>query len=233
MAPAKTQERSPLDAAPGARVAGVSLRSLDRKVTLAARSATRVTLLCLWGVAIMAGCSGFRGATRNPAAAVPVTPVFIAHQDQEHVWERVVDVVHDYFEIARENRLDGIIETKPLVGAGIMEPWHRDSVGLDNRLESSLQSIRRRGFINVQPAQGGYLVSVEIFKEQEDVLTTPDKSAGNSTFQESRPLQRDLSLVVGDAAPEGWIALGHDQALEARMMQQIQQRLAVAGTPPS
>ena len=141
------------------------------------------------------------------------------------MWERVVDIVHDYFEIARENRLDGIIETKPLVAAGIFEPWHHDSVGLGNRLEGSLQSIRRRGLINVQPAQGGYVVSVEIFKEQEDVTTNPDKSAGNSTFQENRPLQRDLSLVVGDSAPKGWIALGHDQALEAKMLKQIQKRL--------
>ena len=146
------------------------------------------------------------------------------------MWERTVDVVHDYFEIARESRLDGVIETKPLVAAGMLEPWHRDSVGLENRLEGTLQSIRRRAFINVTPAEGGYLVSVDVFKEQEDVTTTPDKSAGNSTFQESRPLQRDLSLVVGDSAPDGWIALGHDQALESRMLKQIQQRLAVAPT---
>lgn len=174
------------------------------------------------------GCAGLRGRAPAQDAAQIVNPVFIAHQDQEFVWERIVDVVHDYFEIARENRLDGVIETKPLVAAGILEPWHHDSVGLDNRLEGSLQSIRRRGFVNVTPAQGGYLVSVEIFKEQEDVITTPDKSAGNSTFQENRPLQRDLSLVVGDSAPEGWIALGHDQALEARMLAQIQKRLASA-----
>ncbi len=183
--------------------------------------------LCLLLV-LVTGCAGLRARTSAQEAVPVVNPVFIAHQDQEYVWERVVDVVHDYFEIARENRLDGVIETKPLVAAGILEPWHRDSVGLNNRLEGSLQSIRRRGFINVLPAEGGgYLVSVEIFKEQEDVLTTPDKSAGNSTFQENRPLQRDLSLVVGDAAPEGWIALGHDQALEARMLRQIAGELGI------
>ena len=174
----------------------------------------------------MTGCSGLRGGTRAQSAAPPVNSVFISHQDPEYVWERVVDVVHNYFEIARENQLDGIIETKPLVGASILEPWHRDSVGLDNRLESSLQSIRRRGVISVQPADGGYFVTIDVYKEQEDVLTTPDKSAGNSTFQESRPLQRDLNLVVGDAAPEGWIALGHDQALESKMVNQIQKSLA-------
>ena len=183
------------------------------------------SLLCVLGLVLGAGCVGLRGRAQAPVAAQTVNSVFIANEDQEVVWERIVDVVHDYFEIERENRLDGIIETKPLIAAGILEPWHQDSVGLDNRLEGTLQSIRRRGFVNVTPAQGGYLVSIEIYKEQEDVVTSPDKSAGNSTFQENRPLQRDLTLVVGDAAPQGWIALGHDQALEDRMLRQIQQRL--------
>ena len=184
------------------------------------------SLLCVLGLVLGTGCIGVRGRASAPVASQQVNTVFIANEDQDAVWERIVDVVHDYFEIDRENRLDGIIETKPLVAAGILEPWHKDSVGLGNRLEGSLQSVRRRGFVNVTPTQGGYLVSVEIYKEQEDVITSPDKSAGNSTFQESRPLQRDLTLVVGDAAPQGWIALGHDQALEDRMLQQIQQRLA-------
>ncbi len=218
-------ERNP-PCPPFVRGGALSLRSLQAAWTWLDWSRDCPRFLCLLILVLVTGCSGLRNSTRAQSAAPAVNPVFIAHQDQEYVWERVVDVVHDYFEIARENRLDGIIETKPLVAAGILEPWHRDSVGLGNRLEGSLQSIRRRGFVNVLPAEGGgYLVSVEIFKEQEDVVTTPDKSAGNSTFQENRPLQRDLSLVVGDAAPEGWIALGHDQALEAKMLREIQLRI--------
>lgn len=171
------------------------------------------------------GCAGIRGRTATVAPSN--APVLVASGNQEWVWEQVVDVVHDYFDIARENRLDGIIETKPRVGSGLLEPWHRDSVGLQNRLESSLQSIRRRGFINVTPAEGGYLVSVEVLKEQEDVESTPDKSAGGSTFQESRPLQRDLTLVVGDEAPQGWIAMGRDVDLEIRILNGI--RKATSG----
>ena len=190
---------------------------------------------CLLGLVLCGGCSFLHGRSQSPPSAQlrtqVVNQIFIAHADQDVVWERIVDVVHDYFEIGRENRLDGIIETKPLVAAGMLEPWHHDSVGLDNRLEATLQSIRRRGFVNVMPAQGGCWVSIEIFKEQEDVLTTPDKSAGNSTFQENRPLQRDLTLVVGDAAPHGWIALGHDQGLEDRMLKQIQSSLAQPESP--
>jgi hypothetical protein len=172
------------------------------------------------------GCVGLRGRTAadvGPSNA----PILVANQNQEWVWEQVVDVVHVYFDIARENRLDGLIETKPRVGSGLLEPWHGDSVGLRNRMESTLQSIRRRGFINVTPAGDGFLVSVEILKEQEDVNVTPDKSAGGSTFQENRPLQRDLTLVVGDEAPKGWIALGRDVDLEIRILNGI--RKATSG----
>jgi len=182
-------------------------------------------LIFLLLFALGSGCAGLR--SRTATVAPSNAPVLVASGNQERVWEQVVDVVHDYFDIARENRLDGIIETKPRVGSGLFEPWHRDSVGLQNRLESSLQSIRRRGFINVTPAEGGYLVSVEVLKEQEDVESTPDKSAGGSTFQESRPLQRDLTLVVGDEAPQGWIAMGRDVDLEIRILNGI--RKATSG----
>lgn len=186
------------------------------------RPSVWLLLLVLWSP----GCIGLRGRTAT-AAATSNAPIFVASQNQEWVWEHVVDVVHGYFDISRENRLDGVIETKPRVGSSILEPWHGDSVGWQNRLESTLQSIRRRGFVSVTPAEGGYLVSVEILKEQEDVNVTPDKSAGGSTFQENRPLQRDLTLVVGDEAPQGWIALGRDVDLEMRILNGI--RKATSG----
>lgn len=186
----------------------------------------RRSVLFLMLLACSPGCVGLRGRTASDAGSSNAA-VLVASQDQEWVWEQVVDVVHGYFDIARENRLDGIIETKPRIGSGVLEPWHGDSVGLRNRLESSLQSIRRRGFVNVIPAPGGFLVSVEILKEQEDVNVTPDKSAGGSTFQENRPLQRDLTLVVGDEAPKGWIAMGRDIDLEIRILSRI--RKATSG----
>ncbi len=149
-------------------------------------------------------------------------PFFVPANDHEAVWERAVDVLHDYqFQIARENKLDGIIETDYKTGSGLLEPWHRDSVGFDNRLESSLQSIRRRAFVSITPTQGGYLVGVEAFKELEDVVGLAANSAGGATFQESAPLERDLNLVVGQSAPSGWIPQGRDPQLEQDMSQRL------------
>lgn len=184
-------------------------------------------LLCLW--CVMAGCASTRprGFVQNstPKGGVQ-NPVFVSCNDEEWLWERVVDVTHDYFRIARENRLEGMIETEPKVAAGVLEPWHRDSVGLKNRLTASLQSQRRRGFISIHPDQGGYWVGIEVLQEQEDVEQTPDNSAGGSTFQDSRPLQRDLTLVVGEAPPQGWIPLGRDASLEQNFLQRLQKNLS-------
>lgn len=153
----------------------------------------------------------------------PVTnPMFVPANEMEQIWEQTVDVLHDYrFEIDRENKLDGIIETKYKVGSGVAEPWHRDSVGLENRLESSFQSIRRKIYVSITPTEGGFLVGVQAHKELEDLVGLAANSAGGATFQESAPLQRDLNLVVGQTAPSGWILQGRDVVLEQDLINNL------------
>ena len=149
--------------------------------------------------------------------------VFVSADNFEAVWERTVDVIHDYrFPIRRENKLDGIIETEYKVGASVLEPWHRDSVGIDARLVSTLQSIRRRMFVSVTPADGGFLVSVEAFQEIEDVVGQPTNTAGSATFQDSSPLQRELSLVGERSRPSGWVPQGRDIRLEQATLARLQ-----------
>ena len=158
----------------------------------------------------------------SPPVAVQ-NPTIIRANNHETAWERTVDVLHDYsFEIERENKLGGVIETKYIVGAGLLEPWHREAVGFDNRLEGTLQSIRRRAFVTLTPTEDGYLVGVEVFKEIEDVQGTLQNSAGAATFQESTPLQRDLNLIVDESTPAGWIPRGRDLALEQSILRQLE-----------
>jgi hypothetical protein len=171
--------------------------------------------LCLSG----SGC-----AMRRPVIAG--NPIFVPARNEDAAWERTVDVVHDYFDIARENRIlgsqPGIIETTYKIGASVLEPWHRDSYGLDNRLESTLQSIRRKAIISLTPADGGYLVSVEVFKEIEDLPGVANTTVGAATFHQQAPLRRDLDLVTGQSSPSGWVPLGRDQVLEDEILHRVQ-----------
>lgn len=184
---------------------------------------TRTLLL----LPLLAALAGSGCAMGRPAVAVSGNnPIFVAANNEEAVWERTVDVLHDYFEIARENRIvgsqPGVIETQYKVGATALEPWHRDSIGLHDRLESSLQSIRRKAIVNVTPSEGGYFIAVEVFKELEDVPSTAGNTAGNATFQQSNPLRRDLDLVNAQSAPSGWLLKGRDELLEQDIVRRLQ-----------
>lgn len=162
-----------------------------------------------------------------PGRGQPISnPLFVRGQNDEVVWERTADVLHEHlFEIERENRqLDGAIQiaTKYKTGAGLLEPWHRDAANFQERLHGTLQSIRRRATVDIQPAPGGYYVTVQTIKELEDVAAAANY-AGGATFLDNSPLQRDLNQVVGQATPSGWIMLGRDLALEEKLLDAIRQ----------
>ncbi len=184
---------------------------------------SRCLSIIVLGLVLAVGCaSPWLGAAPR---AVVGNPLMVPAANDEVLWERTVDVLHDFhFQIARENRFSRVIETDYRTGSGLLEPWHQDSVGLENRLESTLQSVRRKVLVRVLPSEQGvgYLVSVEAFQEREDLPGIAANSPGGATFQESTPLQRDLNLVVGQSAPSGWIAVGRDPALEQKILQSLQ-----------
>jgi hypothetical protein len=168
---------------------------------------------------VAAGCQTPLALQGN---AVPVSnPLPVRATNDDFLWERTVDVLHDYqFQLVREDRLARVIETDYKVGSGCLEPWHHDSVGPWNRLESTLQSIRRKVRVTLMPSDGGggYFVSVEAFKEREDLPGVAGNSPGAATFQESTPLQRDLNPVVGQSKPSRWIPSGRDLDLEQAIL---------------
>ena len=89
-------------------------------------------------IAVAGGCAS---VGPQPIVAAPAGPVYVPNVDSTRVWERIVDVLHEYhFTIARENRLEGVIETEYKPGASVFEPWHPDSVGSPQRWESTFQS---------------------------------------------------------------------------------------------
>lgn len=172
---------------------------------------------------VLTGCAS--APTARAQNTQPMAPIFVQGSNEQVIWERAVDVLHEYpFRIKRENKVAGVIETEYKVGSGLCEPWHKESIGFDERLESSLQSIRRKVVLNLRRVEGGYFVDVEAFKEQEDLPGLAANSAGGATFLEHSPLKRDYNLVVGQSAPSQWIPIGRDLALE----QDLSNRLRAA-----
>jgi hypothetical protein len=163
-------------------------------------------------------------------------PVFVPVSDHELVWQQVVDAVDDYFQIEREERVriaggvitEGRIETVPLPGATIFEPWRLDSTRGYEKLHATLQSIRRRASIRVMPVASGYSIEVAVFKELEDVDRPENSTIGESALRHDGSLVRlDDEDREEESITLGWIALGRDPTLEQEILANIKSRLAV------
>ncbi len=175
---------------------------------------------------------GWHGFGSAPPAMLP-NPLPVPVTDYEFLWQQLVDEVDDYFQIEREERVqlvggvltEGRIETYPLAGATILEPWRSDATHGYERAESTFQSIRRRATLRVTPTAAGYLVDLAVFKELEDVNRSENAPSGGVS------LQHDGSLVRVELAPDsgpvtlGWIPLGRDIVLEQRMLAELMKRV--------
>lgn len=189
-------------------------------------SASKTTSVCsrLAALIVTAMLCGCTSGPWGPVVPRGVNAVQIPADKYNLMWERAVAVLNNYhFTIARESRIEGVIETHYRAGSNLFEPWHKDSVGYYNRLESTVQSIRRRVIVTFENSAPGLVtVNVRVDKEMEDVPGLAANYEGGATFTESEPLQRDLDQVVGHAGPSRWIHRGTDPVLEADLMRQIQ-----------
>ena len=174
------------------------------------------------------------GAPPPVVGVDPANPISVPVVDDDLAWDQIVDVVTDYFRIAREQRArrgndgwcEGRIETVPLDGATVLEPHRHDSVGSFNRWESTFQSIRRRATVRVIPDANGYLVEVIVEKELEDLPRPERSTAGAASFRSdiSLPSPR-LEPISRVRQSPCWLPLGRDPALEQRMLAEIHARL--------
>lgn len=178
------------------------------------------------------------GGNPPPTPELCPNPTLIPGYDHDFVWDQIVDVVDDYFQVEREDRIrligdvmvEGSLVTRPQGGATFLEPHRDDSVGLYNRWESTLQTIRRRGHVRAVPTEGGYLVEVVVHKELEDRVQ-PDQSPADAAtfFPQDVPTPVTAESVLPDTADLGWISLGRDTVLEQQLLSEIKGRMANRG----
>jgi hypothetical protein len=175
----------------------------------------------------------------QPAAAVYSNPVFLPVADPQCAWETIVDVVDDYFRIEHEEPVrvagasatDGNLTTFPSVSPTVFEPWRHDTVDADQRIENTLQSMRRWATVHVTPAQGGYMVEVAVFKELEDLVRPEHATAGSATFRYDSTLTGIINPIGDERITEGWIGRGRDAPMEQHILAHLLSRCGQAGTP--
>jgi hypothetical protein len=188
--------------------------------------------------------------TGNPGA-VPVGPlledvstagpsrIHVPVANRDWTWEQIVDAFDDYFRIERERQVqlvgdiltEGRIDAQPLIGATLLEPHRRDSVGRYNRWESTLQTIRRRATVRVIPDATGYVVDVTVEKDLEDLAKPQFSTAGAAVFRNDDSLPSSFSEPVSNTQlATQWILIGRDPPLEQKILADIQARLTAVPT---
>jgi hypothetical protein len=185
---------------------------------LIAAAALTTTLLGLTGCA-----SVTRLVTPTP---VTENPLIVPSTEMETIWRETVAVLDDYFEIRTENRLARTIETDPVIASTLLSPWKGDSVGLHDRFEATLQTIRRFARVQIEPLPGrGYAVKVEVFKELEDMAKPDRQMAGRAVFNNDFPVNRTREIVGPIPVPNTWIPRGRDTKLEQVILNRIRAAL--------
>ncbi|MDR2438957.1 MAG: hypothetical protein LBE12_06270 [Planctomycetaceae bacterium] len=183
------------------------------------------------------GCSAYRSfGTREFSwqlnAPKSNNPIFVEAYDHDFLWTVLVDVVDSHFEVEREMPIrlygnvltEGRLSTKPKIGASLAELWHADSVGISERIDSTLQTIRRRVEVHVIPEVGGYLIDVKVYKELED-NKNPLKSNSSANLRFEDEIDSFAKQIDVDFSSDNWFIVERDTEMEDRLLLEIVYRL--------
>lgn len=201
----------------------------------------------------VAGCHGWHAGLEKgldllppplappPPIELPVAnPAHIGEVDPDFLWRQVVDAVDDYFRIDKEqpvrrdnmNWLEGSLTTYPVVSGTSLEPWRNDASRGFERLQSTIQTIRRKATVRIIPEVSGYLVDIQVMKEQEDVDQSQFSTAGASTQRHDGSIVRHENQLRQTPVTLGWYEIGRDRDLERRLMESILGRVTNVQPPP-
>lgn len=178
----------------------------------------------------LVGCGQLLYRVQNdlPDTFVP-NPLELPPAEDDFVWSQVIDAVDDYFRITREQPvqnsdgivLDGHVETAYRIGASVFEPWRKDSTVGFERLQSTLQSIRRRAIISVRPRGAAYVIEVVVQKDLEDTDRTQYATESTASIRHDGTVVRKEDSYDDSPQTLGWIPLGRDTSLEQVILQDI------------
>jgi hypothetical protein len=162
------------------------------------------------------------GEVENPVLIRPGAPSPAAYAE---VFESVLNVLDDYFEIATPDRYDGRIICVPKIAPGIERPWLNGTPDIYQRLLATFQTMRYRCEVKIDPVeQGGYSVRVTVLRELKDD-PRPMNAPSGSVFRDSATVDRQFEvadIVIPTDGP--WIPKGREIALEDSILRQIRCR---------
>lgn len=163
-------------------------------------------------------------------------PIVLAGNASQYgaVFEAVLSVVDDYFEIKDVNRGAGVIVSHPKIAPGLDQIWKPGSPDGSERLLATLQTIRYRCEVTIQPtvanpaqpgAPTGYLIQVVVYKELEDLARPIMSTAGAAAFRSDNTVDRQFEVVEPALLESNWIPKGREAYLEQEILKRINREL--------
>lgn len=188
------------------------------------------------------GTNPAEGVSFASETAESVNPLIVRTSEPAYLWESIIDVLDDYFPIEREYpvqsyryvnddgvesvvRTEGRVDTKPVIAAGLFEPWKKNSINLDQRVEATFQTVRRSATVRVVPEDSAFMVHLAVYNELENLPQPMQSGMSGSNLLFSDDFSQ-LQTPTGESAPaDGWIPQGRDFDLEQYMLREIAWRL--------
>jgi hypothetical protein len=158
----------------------------------------------------------------NPILISPGQPTGASYRE---VFEKILDVLADYFDLQTPNAYEGRITTKPRIAPGYEQWWKAGNPDPRQRLYATLQSVRQTATVEIRCGErGGYLVYVVVERELEDVPRPSRATIGNAVFLDYPSIAREVEIVTPDVTADRlWFKIGRDYALEQEILRRIRQ----------
>jgi hypothetical protein len=163
----------------------------------------------------------------DPSAPMVENPVYVPLGPPAYgvVFEKVIDTVDDYFEIAYSNRYEGRIESFPKIAPGLERFFLPGSPDFEQRTLAWMQTIRHQCFVLIQPSDdpgGGFFIDVRVMKELEDLPRPTRQTAGGAAFRSDNTVERQFEVIDATSPGESnWIPIGRDFRLEHEILQRL------------
>lgn len=163
-----------------------------------------------------------RGEVENPVLVSPGQPTPASYDE---VFNKVIEVLDDYFVLQTPNPYEGKITTQPRVAPGYEQFWKAGNPDSRQRLLATFQSVRQTATAEIRAGErGGYLVYIVVEKELEDLPRPAQVTIGNAVFQDRPTVDRQLEVVTPESTVDrGWYKIGRDFAFEQELLRRIRQ----------
>ena len=193
----------------------------------------KTILLILPLLLLSGGCVSYRPPLPDlfgmSSSTIQSSQTLIQTSDHERLWEAIAEAVSRTFTIASEEPVqvydniltEGRMETEPKIASSIFEPWHDDSTTLAARVEATYQTLRKKAIIRVIPDSNGFLVTVAVLVEMEDLDRPIESNASGTFIKTTSQTDRVVDASNSQSNSKGWFQYDHDTDLEKVILEQI------------